>query len=205
MSTTHDDATSWRDLADQLTPEQIARMEDLERIYRAPQPRYSTVPTSDHEIAALLLHLARRHAIDNVTGALYADLPSPPGAVDVGDWISPSDDDDDPRPVRYFTGNQWATEPDDGQTITVKVSGAQYGDGSMQRQVCIESIADPVFLTAEQAHRAAAALVDAADEVDQNSDDRTDLARCDNCGRYGWHTTDRCLEPPTSTEGGAKR
>jgi hypothetical protein len=25
--------------------------------------------------------------------------------------------------------------------------------------------------------------------------DETGLVRCDNCGRYGWHTTDRCPEP----------
>jgi hypothetical protein len=31
MNTTHDDATSWRDLADQLTPEQIAELEYCER------------------------------------------------------------------------------------------------------------------------------------------------------------------------------
>ena len=23
-----------------------------------------------------------------------------------------------------------------------------------------------------------------------------DLVRCDNCGRYGWHTTDRCPDVP---------
>jgi hypothetical protein len=31
MTTTHDDATTWRDLADQLTPQQIAEMEYCER------------------------------------------------------------------------------------------------------------------------------------------------------------------------------
>ena len=35
---------------------------------------------------------------------------------------------------------------------------------------------------------------------DQNSDDSTDLTRCDDCGRYGWHTTDRCPDPATSSE-----
>ncbi len=35
MTTTHDDnATTWRDLADQLTPEQIAKLEESERRYR---------------------------------------------------------------------------------------------------------------------------------------------------------------------------
>jgi hypothetical protein len=37
MNTTHDDnaTTTWRDLADQLTPEQITRFEESERGYRA--------------------------------------------------------------------------------------------------------------------------------------------------------------------------
>jgi hypothetical protein len=28
----------------------------------------------------------------------------------------------------------------------------------------------------------------------------TDLTRCDNCGRFGWHTTARCPDPATSAE-----
>lgn len=27
------------------------------------------------------------------------------------------------------------------------------------------------------------------------TDDHTSLVRCDNCGRYGWHITERCPEP----------
>jgi hypothetical protein len=33
-TTAHDDATTWRDLAGQLTPDQIATLEDAERRYR---------------------------------------------------------------------------------------------------------------------------------------------------------------------------
>jgi hypothetical protein len=56
MSTIHDDdATTWRDLADQLTPEQMARIEESERSYRdeaqKPKPWWSTAPRSDSEIA----------------------------------------------------------------------------------------------------------------------------------------------------------
>jgi hypothetical protein len=31
---------------------------------------------------------------------------------------------------------------------------------------------------------------------DDQTADSTDLVRCDNCGRYGWHTTDRCPATP---------
>jgi hypothetical protein len=51
---------TWRDLTDELTPEQIARLEQSERQYRhnalEPNPWWSTAPRSDCAIAEVLLH-----------------------------------------------------------------------------------------------------------------------------------------------------
>jgi hypothetical protein len=74
MTTTHDDnATSWRELADQLTPEQIAELEELEGGYRhdarLPEPWWSTAPRSSTEIATAMLGCARGHAADNLNDA----------------------------------------------------------------------------------------------------------------------------------------
>ena len=75
MTTTHDDnATTWRDLADQLTPEQIAGLEGCER-------RFNTDGVADDPRAqASLLGFARQYAEHNLVDAAYADVPLPPGA-----------------------------------------------------------------------------------------------------------------------------
>jgi hypothetical protein len=78
MNTTHDDnATGWRDLADQLTPEQIAELEYCEREQIPPG-----LADAEHQ-----LNCARAMARENIIQALCADIPAPPGAVGrVYDW-----------------------------------------------------------------------------------------------------------------------
>ena len=75
MTTTRDNnATTWRDLADQLTPEQISGLEGCER-------RFNTDGVADDPRAqASLLGFARQYAEHNLIDAAYTDVPLPPGA-----------------------------------------------------------------------------------------------------------------------------
>lgn len=64
-------ATTWRDLADQLTPEQRATLEHFEQ--------------DEHMPAEILLDFARDHIDARLTDIAYADVPIPAGAK-VGNW-----------------------------------------------------------------------------------------------------------------------
>ena len=84
MSMTPENATrSWRELADQLTPRQVAELGDSEQGYgyRATLPKqwWSTEPRSDHEIGGLLLNLARGYARNNLVAAMVDDVALPAG------------------------------------------------------------------------------------------------------------------------------
>jgi hypothetical protein len=79
--TTHDEnASTWRDLADQLTPKQIAKLEDSERRYRGaallPKPWWSTAPRSESEIACTLVKFARMYARESLNDVLFAEIAS---------------------------------------------------------------------------------------------------------------------------------
>jgi hypothetical protein len=80
--TTHDEnAASWRDLADQLTPEQIARLEESERSYRSDAVSlpmsWTWVPRTEGDIARTLLGFARADVADNLNEVLFADIALP--------------------------------------------------------------------------------------------------------------------------------
>jgi hypothetical protein len=89
-NTTHDDnATTWRELADQLTPEQIRRFDRQEAIAtrsleRKPAPR-GWVPESAEEIDRGFLSKARWEAQQNLNDAMIG-MPAPTGAEEVGHW-----------------------------------------------------------------------------------------------------------------------
>ena len=76
--TPDDTARTWRDLADQLTPEQIAILEDHERHRRD----YGT-PWSDSE----QLDIARRYARQNITDeVLFGHIAPPADATRTNGW-----------------------------------------------------------------------------------------------------------------------
>lgn len=74
MPTTHDDnATTWRDLADQLTPKQIADLEYWDR---------EQVPPGIIDWQQGALNYARTMARDNIVQAMCGDVAAPADAID---------------------------------------------------------------------------------------------------------------------------
>src|ERR1700739_562490 len=111
-STMHDNtpenaSTSWRDLTDQLTPEQIAYLEEQERNPRTyfqsvELPDGRTVrrllPPSPEDLRRTLLDRARAEARNNLGIAMIGDFPTPAGATKVYDW----QEADRPHRARLF-------------------------------------------------------------------------------------------------------
>jgi hypothetical protein len=80
MNTTHDDATTWRDLVDQLTPDQIAYLELWEQ--RWPD-----------EVAGALLE-ARSYVEQNLaTQLIFAGVDAPEGVEDGRVYVGQQRDD----------------------------------------------------------------------------------------------------------------
>ena len=87
INITHDDtATSWHDLTDQLTPEQVRRFEHFEAM--ALNAKRDAAPdehdTADELLTGLLTE-ARWEAQQNLTDAMIG-LPLPDGAENAGHW-----------------------------------------------------------------------------------------------------------------------
>lgn len=148
MTTTPENtAATWRDLADQLTAEQAAQLEDSDKGYRyramLPQPQWSTDPRSRRDIDKLLLSRARGHARDNLVAEMIGpvDLPARMAIFDI--W-----QEGDPQPYRVILG-KYRTIP--GHTARVSTAAIQFADGS------------------DDARELAAVLLEAADELDRLS------------------------------------
>lgn len=152
MNTTHDDnATTWRDLADQLTDKQIARLTSMES--RAP------AGWAAGEAADALLNGAREYAEQNLMGTVvFGHIATPAAAREVFPW----EDDGHGEWSRFFYGTRYTTA---GQRYDVETTGVQRADGSVKRAVYINAPGDE--LTAKQAREAAALLIQAADELDR--------------------------------------
>jgi hypothetical protein len=69
--------TTWRDIADQLTPSQVESLEWLEG-----DPLGGLLNKPEQH-----LMFARGWASDNLEQSLHADVPSPAHAVEVGPWV----------------------------------------------------------------------------------------------------------------------
>jgi len=136
---------SWRDLADQLTIEQINQLERYER--ESPDPT---------EIAAGLLDLAREHARDNLADMFMAHVPTPAGAVKVWPWQKGTHG----VQRREFDGTTRRVKG-----ATVYIGGRQHANGTAERWIAVEC-RELDAITAGQARRLAAALNEAADEIE---------------------------------------
>lgn len=157
MTTTN--SPTWRELADQLTAEQIADLEHLDALVDIPGSGF----TADSP-----RRIAEGYAVENAAQVIYADVPAP------ADAISPPtrwEEWDDATWARGFTSMrrrfEYPAETPQGQTqkITVDVSGWQLTDGTCERSIytagdALES------MTPEQAREVAAALLAAADRID---------------------------------------
>lgn len=162
MTTTHDDnATTWRDLADALTPKQIAYIEDWERHPELP-PMADGSPPRDGAHRAGLLFTAQEFVKTNAAAALYADVPAPPDATFVDDWMEWGEDD---SYSRSFGGTKRVIDP----YWFVDINGVQYSDGRIERTIRADTTEEfnDGEMTAAQARLIAAAIIEAADELDR--------------------------------------
>jgi hypothetical protein len=154
MTTHHDNAaTTWRDLADQLTPEQVEKLAAIER--------HSDMPAD--EMTATLLNGAREWATCNVVDHVaFGDVEPPPDATHCyleemhpGAW------------ARCFDGTErkvcWSGACGVVSDVQVFISGQQYQDGHTVRSIGIDARDD---YDAATARRIAAAIIAAADEIE---------------------------------------
>jgi hypothetical protein len=141
MSTHDDTAQTWRDVSDKLTAAQIAQLERLER--DEPQT---------------LLEMAREWAAENVSAAMpFDDVAPPAGAARTFDWQLDSDW------YRDFEGTSRR-----GGQARVQIFGRQQADGTTRRWITVHT-RHLDALDAAAARELAAALTDAADEMEQLS------------------------------------
>ncbi|OLP00209.1 hypothetical protein BVU76_21715 [Mycolicibacterium porcinum] len=148
MTSPDNTATSWRDLADQLTTEQRERLEQMERAY---------TPASADAVAWMLLDHARDHARDNLVDAMrFGHVARPAGATYVWHW----EQDEHGQWFRQFEGT--------GRKIggfSVSIDGRQYPDGSVFRTIAVQGDDREEFDLAG-ARQFAAELIAAADEIE---------------------------------------
>ncbi|BCP00688.1 hypothetical protein [Mycobacterium intracellulare] len=145
MTATHDDATAWRDLVDQLTPEQVAELEYCER---EQVPPGVSSPQSQ-------LNCARAMAKHNIIQAVCADIAAPPNAVgEIAEWEEWGDGH----------GRMYTVSVREIDEVVVEVSGVQFDDGRVEMSVLAR---ETDHLSADQARQLAALLVEAAGEIDR--------------------------------------
>jgi hypothetical protein len=141
MTAPDDTARTWHELAEQLTGAQIAHLERLER--DEPQT---------------LLEMARQWAAQNMTAAAPFDHVAPPsGAVRTFDWQL------DGNWFRDFEGTTRRAGP-----ARVQIYGRQHADGSTRWWIAVHA-RHLDALEAAATRELAAALTDAADEVERLS------------------------------------
>lgn len=146
--------TTWRDIADQLTPAEVALLEWLER----------------HGPAGLLaepeqhLMLARGWASENLEQLLLADVAPPPEAVEVAPWRRNAAGER----RRDYTAAETGVA---GRDITLEVRGSQHTDGRVDGRIGLtgDGLGD---LDPTAARQLAAALLAAADRIEGRTDGR---------------------------------
>jgi hypothetical protein len=128
MSMTPENATTtWRDLTDQLTRDQI---EDLERYDgEIDEIIASTVVPQRRSPREVMLGLARQYSTENVLAALYGDVPPPAGAHTVDAWQEVR-----PQPYRVILGPRRVI----GEA-EIHTSVTQFADGTFDERGEIES------------------------------------------------------------------
>jgi hypothetical protein len=158
-TTTPDNATSWRDLQDGLTFDQVGWMLN----FRA---RRSVIPRRWLRFCWKLR--AAMFGRTRMDAERFGHLPAPAGAVKVEHW---EEDDGTGRWVRQFSGASSVVErpvpqfPNFPYSVEVAIEGVQHEDGRVERYAHIFS--EGTQFTAEDARQLAGALIDAAAELDR--------------------------------------
>lgn len=167
MSDLNTQVETWRDLAGQLTPEQIAYMERSEHF---------PIPSADGTFDAerqrgLLLFGAREFAEQNIAAERFRHVQLPAGSEQVDAWW-PGDSDDDSW-ARAWWGTSRAVKIAAGKRpVEVQLTGTQWSDGRVETGATVYASDDR--MTADEARRLAAALVEVAAELDA-LDTRTEV------------------------------
>ena len=139
VTTPDDTAQTWRDVANQLTAAQIAQHERLER-----------------DESGTLLEMARQWAANNaISGEPFGDVAPPTGAVRTFAWQLDSN---------WFRDFEGTTRR--GGPARVQIFGRQQADGSTRRWIAVHSRYLDT-LDAAATRELAAALIDAADEIER--------------------------------------
>jgi hypothetical protein len=162
MPTTHDDnATTWRDLADQLTSEQVRRFDHLESVVMDSRKRHLAAGApyvSAEDLARGFLKDARSEAQQNLLDKMF-DVAAPEGATSVEHW----EDDGSGQWTRRVTASSRTIPVADA---TVYIDGVQQLDGTVTWSLYVHAD-DGRDLTTDQVRQFAAQLVEAADEMDR--------------------------------------
>jgi hypothetical protein len=143
-------ARTWRDLMDDLTIGQIVDLEASEK--------------RNTETPAQLLQVARNWIAHNLIQIECADVAAPADAVD-----TPLDWEQAGHGYRrgYTVQDRSAVRPDaDELLFCVQVQGVQFSDGRITRR--ITALAELENITAVEARMIAAALLEAADALDDS-------------------------------------
>jgi hypothetical protein len=170
-----ENATTWRELCDQLTPEQVAALEASEQHHRATAALlpagypYDWPPRSEREIAVILLDRARVYAGDNLGAKLIGDVAPPAGVEELFEWREARFGVD--SACRYFLGSKRVVGRDGpyDEDIRVQIDGTQQGaDGDVTRHIMvIEGDHERLELSSDHARQLGRALIAAADEVEE--------------------------------------
>lgn len=165
-----DTITTWRQLADRLTPDQIETFTDLEREMAA-----GTVAAHDRLTPGqYLVKLALLRVEDNEFDQQFAHIPAPPGATHVEGWEASQDG------VGYTRAIEWQMFGE-GEEVAVGISGEQRStDGSYTQQIVIwgpPAAGDP--LTIDEARRLAELLDAASDALEDSAYPRPTCRDCE--------------------------
>lgn len=156
MNTTHaEDATTWRNLTDQLTPGQVTDLEEQER---------QGADCSPDAYRKWLIGEAREFIADNERDAeLAARIQPPAGATSVGGWDSETEGGHWCRSIQWATFGAGAT--------AVDIDGLQDDTGAVDGPyLSVYGLEGGGQLTAAAARQLAATLTEAADEFERLSE-----------------------------------
>ncbi|SBS79253.1 hypothetical protein MHPYR_70174 [uncultured Mycobacterium sp.] len=150
--------TTWRDLVDQLTPRQIAGLEDLEQLQRGDVEYHDANPDACRE---WLVGEAREYIAENERDAeLNARIQPPANTTLVGGWDSTN------QAGKLTRSTHWAAH--DAGPTSVDIDGWQDETGTVDGpHLSVYGLDLGGKLNAADARRLAEALVAAADELER--------------------------------------
>lgn len=153
MTTTPENATTWRDLIDELTPSQREWLTALE----------TDSSMNPAEVPLVALTVARDYVRQKVVDLALSDVPPPPGCCIAEGWV-PSESG---TYVRCLVWKDFDTEDDD---VSVSIDGRQEQDGTFTRNISLYAGKSAQALTSGAARRLARTLLEAADELDERAE-----------------------------------